>query len=272
MNNLIAANFIRIKKSKLLWAGMALMALLAAVMSFTQYREAAAYGVETSLDKVFFVYAVPISILTAVFSSIFLGAEYSDGVIRNKIIIGHGRMEIYFASFFSLFTAAMLYCLAFLAGAAVVGIPLIGGLTTDSRTVLLVLLGTFLLVVAYCSIFTMISMVCSNKTSAAVVSLLFIIGMFLFSLYIDRMLEAPPFLPQYTMDGGEPESVPNPKYVTGTLRACYTFLSEFLPASQSSRYATLTAVHLWQMPLYSLGIILGTTAVGTAVFRRKDLK
>ena len=38
-------------------------------------------------------------IVMAAFCSMFIGTEFSDGTMRNKLIVGHRRREIYFTNF-----------------------------------------------------------------------------------------------------------------------------------------------------------------------------
>lgn len=52
-------------------------------------------GYPTALDDRFFAYSFFIGILSAIFCSLFTGTEYSDGTIRNKIVVGHSRISIY---------------------------------------------------------------------------------------------------------------------------------------------------------------------------------
>ena len=66
MRNLLRANFSRLWKSKALW--------LCAAGAFA---------------------------FSAAFLSLFLGVEYQDGTLRNKIIAGHARWKVYAASLLS---------------------------------------------------------------------------------------------------------------------------------------------------------------------------
>ena len=82
--------------------------------------------------------------------------------------------------------------------------------------------------------------------------------------------------PVYAADfsDGNLESKPilNPKYLSGLQRSLYEFLYDFLPTGQSVQYMTMSAVHLWKMPLYSLIITILTTVAGIMIFKRKDIK
>lgn len=275
MSKLLSAQFTRLKKNKLFWAEMAAMFVFAVVMISTQYREHIQYEVEVSLDSVLFGYAMPMGIIMAVFSSIFLGTEYSDGTIRNKIIIGYSRGNIYFANLITNIAVAFLMCLSYLLAVVAIGLPLIGSATIDTVVILEILLGTLILSVAFCSIFTMISMVYGNKAAVAVISILLVIGLFLFAAYINSRLEAPQYINEYVIDSAgnmQDQPVLNPKYLTGTKRAVYEFLYDFLPTGQSVQYMTMAVKHLWRLPLYSLIITMVTTVTGAAVFKRKDIK
>ena len=37
-------------------------------------------------------------LVAAILTSMFIGSEYSDGTIRNKLVVGHSRMRIYLAN------------------------------------------------------------------------------------------------------------------------------------------------------------------------------
>ena len=52
------------------------------------------------IDNGFFGCALFIGIVMAVFCSLFIGTEYSEGTIRNKIIIGQKRGTVYLSNFY----------------------------------------------------------------------------------------------------------------------------------------------------------------------------
>lgn len=274
MNKLLSANLTRLRKSKLFWGLLILMFALGLYMVFMLTQQ---LGTK-SLDMIFFNFTFMIGLAAAIFSSFFLGAEYSDGTIRNKLVVGHLRTDIYFANLITNIAAAFCMNLAYLAAVIVVGTPLFGFVRADAWAVFMMLFGASVMTVAFCSVLTMISMACSNKAAAAVVSILGIFLLLYAAIYIQARLAAPEAWPgyEYSVDGqvvSTPETmIPNPQYLRGTKRAVYEFFYDFLPTGQAIQYSDMTAVHLWQMPLYSLLISIAVTAVGTILFKRKDLK
>lgn len=120
-------------------------------------------------------------------------------------------------------------------------------------------------------------MICSNEAGVVAAGLLLLLALFMAAAAVYVKLEAPEFITSYVLSGdgsGEMEmrTEPNPKYLTESERVYYQFIYDFLPAGQAIQYTTMNAVHLWQMPLYSLIISIGTTAAGVFIFRHKDIK
>ena len=73
-----------------------------------------------------FPYAMLIGVLSAIFCSLFLGVEYGDGTMRNKIIAGHKRTDIYLSNLITNLSASLLMCLSYILSNVVLGIPLLG--------------------------------------------------------------------------------------------------------------------------------------------------
>ncbi len=278
MSKLFRANLVRLKKSKSLWICMAVTILFSAGFCLSQYREKI-NGYDVGPDTVFFSPYIVVGILIAIFCSLFIGTEYSDGTIRNKLVVGHSRNSIYLVNFMTCCVAGFLMILAYLAVTCALGIPLLGPLRIDIQTTLLWLLVGVLLTVAYAAIFNILSMLNQNKALVAVISVvLAFLTIFLFAYLYGRMNE-PEFITPLSLtvnDGKtvyqQSESVPNPDYLNDSQRARFQFVMDFLPTTQAGQLAARDVPHAGLMLLYSGIIIVVTNAAGMFFFQRKDLK
>ena len=75
---------------------------LAAVLTVPPFREALSQAGRTcdpaqgwDIDEALFQFPMIHGVMLAAFVPLFLGADYSDGTIRNKLIAGHRRSGIY---------------------------------------------------------------------------------------------------------------------------------------------------------------------------------
>ena len=163
----------------------------------------------------------------------------------------------------------MLSCLA-------VGVPLLGWFTKPAPLLLATIVGSALMLAAFCAIFTFVAMNSSKKSTSVVVCLLGVFLLLFAAVYLNVRLEAPEFIQGYEMsvNGEIVNSVPepNPHYLRGTARTVYQFLYDLLPTGQSLQYTMLSFTE----PLRLMGLAAAVTALfsaaGAALFRRKDLK
>ena len=105
MNNLFWANIIRLWKSRLTGLGIAVFSGLALVLCIDHYYY---FREDMILDGIFFGYVYIAGIPVSVLAGLFLGVEYGDGTIRNKLIAGHKRSTVYLANFFAVFAASLI--------------------------------------------------------------------------------------------------------------------------------------------------------------------
>lgn len=276
MNKLLAANFSRLKKDKVFWICMIFMAGLGIFLRVISYMSMKRTGYIVPLDRNFFFHSTFIPIISSAFCSLFVGTEYSDGTIRNKIIVGHTRISIYLSNLIVCAAANFLFCTIYLAASLAVGIPLLGFFQTDVKFIFVLALDIFVMSLAFSAIFTLISMLCQNRAITAVICIFSaFIFLFIGSYIYSKLLEPEMYEPySYTVNGeitaGDTE--PNPNYIGGTQRKIYEFLYDFLPGGQAIQLADMTTVHLWQLPLYSFIFTILCTGFGLVFFRKKDLK
>ena len=286
MSKLLSANFLRLRKTNLIWGSLGVCVGLGALAALGEFRFQVSSGADLSVPEVaqakallegqFFEYAAFIGILAAEFISLFFGTEYSDGAIRNKIAVGHSRLSIYFANLITGF-AASLGCMAgYMLSCLAVGAPLLGWFTKPAPLLLCAIAGSVVMLAAFCAIFTFVTMNCSKKSTSVVICLLAVFAALIAAAVIYSMLDAPEFITGYEMsvNGQIVEAVPepNPMYLTGTKRAVYQFLYDLLPTGQALQYTMLSFTD----PVRLMGLGLAVTAVftgaGAALFKRKDLK
>ena len=78
MIKLLRAGFYRLKKEKLFWIFIIVSILVAGYMFTLKVN---------SIDGIVNNYLAFVGLLIAIFVSIFVGKEHSEGIIRNKIIV-----------------------------------------------------------------------------------------------------------------------------------------------------------------------------------------
>lgn len=275
MNKLLSANFMRLKKDKVFWLCMGVMLIYAVVYMLNGCRQATVdmFGYTYSIDKYYFHFATSIGAFCALFGSMFFGTEYSDGTIRNKIIVGHTRTSFYIANLITAFTATLLMMSVWLIG-ALVAIPALGVWEMGISRLLLYLMIAVMFVSAFSAICTFVNMPSSNKAVTVVASILLFFGLLIFSSMIYNSLSEPAMTinVKIAVDGIDISvPTPNPHYVSGITREVYDFIIDFLPTGQGVKMWQLQINHPVRMLISSVIITLLTTLGGVSVFKRKNL-
>ena len=122
MCKLLRANFYRLRRSRALWLCMAAAFALSALF---QLRIGADNESMNTLDVIFLQVFPFLPILHAAFISLFLGVEYQDGTLRNKLIAGHSRGTVYAAYLIVSIAGCFVILLAWMAS-AVIGVVKFG--------------------------------------------------------------------------------------------------------------------------------------------------
>lgn len=276
MRKLMSANLSRLWKDKLFWICMLIMAVYSVVSMLNGCRQATRDMSEFgyALEHYYFSGMPVIGIFIAVFTGLFLGTEYSDGTMRNKLIVGHTRIQVYLANLATTFIASLLMLAIWFTG-GLFGIPTLGVWQMGAAQLLIYISASVLMVAALCAVFTLVCMLSTNKAVTAVLCILILLGiLFAASMFYTALCEPEMYSGvMITTNGPEiGEPIPNPNYVSGTKRTVYEFMIDFLPTGQGIQMADLAVAHPVRMLLSSTLIAVMTTLCGAFVFRRKDLK
>ena len=282
MRNLLSANFSRLGKNRLFWVcligvfGFSAAVSLYEVHFNTVRRVSLGFApYEYGLEDITFNFVPFLGLFVAVFTAMFLGTEYADGTLRNKLIVGHRRADIYLANFIVCAVGGVALVLAWFLG-GLTAAPFMGLWAFGVQKGLLCLLIVVLFTVSFVALFTLIGMLSSNKaTTVAVTVVLFVVMLIVSSSLINRLSQPESIYDYVLSEDGELVMLgmkPNPSAVTGTMRVVFQGLANILPAAQSLQIATLDIPHPEQQLLSSLGLILFSVVVGLMLFKRKDLK
>lgn len=277
MRKLLCANFARLWRDKVFWGCVLAVLFCSAGNMLNGCRQATQDMSEFSytLEHYYYMMLPVLVLFIPVFTSLFLGTEYSDGTLRNKLIAGHRRTQVYLANLIVCTVASLLMLAALFAG-GLVGIPTLGAWPLGLRILLWYTAIAVLMTAAFSAIFTLIGMLTPNKAFSAVLSLGIAIVMLVLGSYFYNALGEPEMVSGVVITAengvqlGDPE--PNPDYISGMRRAVYAFMVDLLPTGQSITLADLGVAHPVRMLGCSFYILLGTTLYGTFLFQRRDLK
>ncbi len=284
MGKLIISDFSRMTKTLCFKIYMAFAAIYGIITVWAEYislTNAQNRGIEVSfsIDGFAFGGIMALIFAAAVFNGMFVGREYSDGAIRNKLVVGHGRFGIYLSDFLVCAAANVAALLLNLTVVFALGIPLMGIDMPAGEAAVHVIISV-IAVIALTAAYIFIAMLVKSKTSALVILFIFAFFMFMSTSFIDSRLKESEYYGGMalvaTEDGGyeyrQVEREKNPYYPEGDVRKALEFLNDFLPTSQLYRIASAGSPELAKTAIYDIIVLIAVTEAGILLFRKKDIK
>ena len=279
MCNLLMTNLKRLVKTRAFQIAAAVVAVIGLFEIFMMYRDSIIEMDTPYLDGGLFSFAALGVFALAAVVPLFVGSEYSDGTIRNKLVVGHLRGAVYLSMLFTSLFAGTLLILVWTAAYLIPGVILMEH-ANPLWVYLCLYLAMFLELAVFSAIFTLLTMTLGNKAGSAVVCILCALLLVMQGIIVKSMLEEPEFYrPEIIVsDSGEVsysgEMEPNPNYIPegSPKRAFYNFLMDFTPGGQALQISAQAIDNLSKMCFYDIGWLVVLTVAGVLVFRRKDLK
>ena len=279
MTNLLLTNLRRLVKTRVFQLTAAAVAAIGLFEIFMMYRDSILEKETAYFDGGLFSFAAMGAFALAAVVSLFVGSEYSDGTIRNKLVVGHRRRAVYLSMLMASVIAEVLLILVWTAAYLIPGAILMEH-ANPLRVYLVLYLAMFLELAVFSAIFTLLTMTMGSRAGAAVVCILCALLLMMQGIVVKSMLEEPEFYsPDIVIseDGSmvmEDEPEPNPNYIPegSPKRAFYEFLMDFMPGGQALQIAEQSTGSLAKICLYDIGWLLVLTVAGVRIFRRKDLK
>ena len=276
MQKLMNANLFHLRKNKLFLITIASMLAfnLVNVLNGVRQIKQAMGEFGYTLDHYFFGFLPLVGLFIGSFTCLFQGTEYSDGTLRNKLMVGHTRTRTYLAAFLTNSIAAVaITVVAFLIN--LVGVPTLGWLKMSVFELITYCIASFLMAIAWAALFTALCMLISNKAYSVAICLLAwlaitFIGSYLYNALCEPEMQAGAIVTANGIQMSEP--ILNPEYIEGFKRQVYEYLADFFPSSQGIAMSNLSAAHPIRMMLNSIFLIVIITISGLKAFCRKDIK
>ena len=278
MSKLLSANSMRLRKEKVFWLVIAMMFVLGAGIPISIKIAEMRLGTYNGIDAVFGQFAIFIGIVSAIFCSFFVGREYSDGTIRNKIISGKKRTDIYMANAVTSLFVSLLMCISFFLPYLGLGIPMLGGFHMEKEIVFWLFLTGVGLSMAFAALYNFIAMLNTNKAVTSSICILLTFLFLFLGFQLRGMLNQPEIISGLSYDENgmayqEVEDFPNPSYLKGWERKTVRFVYNLIPGGQVAQCVGRgVSDDLSVLPIYSLGLIVVTTGIGVFCFNKKDLR
>ena len=273
MRNLLAANFYRLRKSRAFWLALAATLAYTGLIVLVCWDHCATgtghYTLEAILTAGFGLtgYLCIPSLILAPLLAVYLGTEYSDHTIRNKLITGHTKAGVYLSELIVCTLTALALDILFM---LLAGILCVWPVLRMTGTLLRVPVGQLLAWLAvgllaraaYASAIKLTATLLNRKTSASIAALLLVIAGMLICRIGFGMIHSL----EYALSIGRPT-------VNGEIRlAFWHLLMDILPTGQYLQVSRLDTPNLWRMPLMSLAIIAVSTGLGLLCCSKKDIK
>lgn len=258
MSRLLCADFYRMYRKKWLW--LCSLTMVAVAMMFVIMQHTAMDYV-VSIDRVIFLPMSFYGVAVAAMISLFVGEDFSDGVIKNKIISGRTRMSIYFSNMIVSWMGCITVYLITLATTIGFGIHLFQINVTVGEVISYAALGIFTCL-TYSSIYCMISMLSGNKSTTAIICMGLAFFMLFLCLHTNQVL-----VQQEYKDG-----VLNPHYADGIKRTVYGFLHDINPSGQAAQLSSMECLNPIRFVTVDLLWLLLAGVGGAWIFDKKDIR
>ena len=270
MYKLLKAGFFRLRKDIIFWL---FIFMTIGISGYTLYRYSFVDNV--ILDDLVNEFVMFIGLFIAIFVSIFVGKEYSEGIIRNKVIVGHSRISIYLSNLIISVIASILCELIYLAIVLLIGTLIFGNLQIPLNQFFMSILNVILIITAYCSIYNFITMICSEITISTTICILLFIAMFIVEASFGLIANTSKYITNSYWENGIENIInqePNPNYPGEQKVKIARIIYLFIPQGQASEVGNCKTEYLYQMPIYSIILISIINIGGIFLFSRKELK
>ncbi|MBE5880773.1 MAG: hypothetical protein E7289_00460 [Lachnospiraceae bacterium] len=258
MRRLLGADLQRMYHNKKIWIALFSMLLVAGMFVVMQYT---AMDYEVPLSRVIFLPMTFYGLAAAAFIGFYVGEDFSEGTVRNKIIAGSRRSDIYMSHMICVWTAGLLLFALTTFLTVSVSLPLFESDVAGAEVAMYFGLGC-LTVLAMGSVFCMISMGIGNRSVAVTVCMGLAFVMLFLCLHTNQIIAQQPLK----------NGVLNPHYVDGWKRMFYEWLHDVNPMGQIAQLSEMKYLNPLRWIVLDVIWMFVSLGAGSIVFVKKDIR
>lgn len=245
-------------------------------------------------------------LIIPVIISLFIGTDFSDGTIRNKLMVGHRRINVYLANLITLIAGSLILYLVGVLTSYIFGLIFFKYAVLSAWTICKAILTSMLVIIAATCIFTFLSMLFTHsKVGGVVLSIVAAWVMLIGAIIVLEELSQPATYDEFTyrnIKTHEYYELPgdindmtdemleeaglersdlddmmwvgseNPYYPSGIKLAFYKWVNTATPGSQLYHISEWEFDRNKTAAVWSAVWIAISTAAGIVIFRKRNLK
>lgn len=279
MYKLLNAGFFRLRKNKMFW-GILIITLCMACFFINNRMD----NLENGIEQLLLDHIGTIGIFISIFTSLFVGLEYANGTIRNKIVVGHSRIKIYLSNLIISITVGIIIEFTYMFFVLIVGLLMKGSLQIPISQLIMILVNIVMIIITYSSIFTSITLLCNDITMATVIGIILVLVMFVIDGALSLTANAEEFTYLTTYNNGiETKEITgiNPNYPGETKKRIAQTILSIIPIGQTNIIVNSVtnqiifkhkAVDTTVLLHYSMCSAIIINITGIYFFNKKELK
>ena len=274
MRKLLSANFSRLWKTKILLIVLLTAAAMSGLLLFAnQFNSASSIKY---MDYPFFSQFIYNPVIFAAFITLFLGTEYSDGTLHNKLSIGHSRGSVYATNLCASIFLSLAFVIAEILVCLGIGLLVFEPFRMPMEYVAVAAITACMTAVTSAAIYTALAMNIQNKAVSVIGAVGLSFAVMLLVSMIAGVLYAPEMVYEYTEKTATGLTygplVPNPGYIRGTARTIAQWINDILPQGQLYSIYAYDFDRYTRWPFTSAAVLIVSTVCGYYSFSKEDIK
>lgn len=280
MNKLLRADFARLFRSKCFWISAILCVIYPVFICVTNYIDASRYDYICCLEDSAWSIEAFLSIAVAVLIPVFIGTEYSDKTIRNKIVIGHGKSKIFVSNIIVCVVASAILLTIHNIVLFPLGLILFT-VGSSVKYIVMITLEGYAATILLSVIMVILSMFISRKTAASITCIMITLGLLLAGVYVKSALREPEFIQIYDVEitdaemdlvNFEGKMVPNSNYIReGIKRDIYEYVKNMTVGAQIVDVSDDHEIDWRWFAFFDSAAVIVFTIGGALLFKKKEI-